>query len=350
MAQTGFWASARNHIGRFRCFFCLVFVVLLLISDIEGSQRLNWFLNIVTLLIWIVGAAAVLTPDSLALLEFKGGLTVASQSSPLLKTWNESDKSPCHWGGISRTRSGDVLSINLETHELEGIISPRLGKLKSLQKLTLSTNKLCGTILLDLGNCRSLVVLYLDGNALTGEIPEELAKLENLSELAFTENKLEGEIHPAFAALPYLTEFDLGENQLSSHVPPTIYKNVNLLWFAVNDNKLSGDITAGLEALSKLPAIRDIWMHGTNFSGTLPPSIGNAITLESLCLNNQGYGMPSFGGTILKEVGKLVNLDYIDLQDNNFTAEIGNISTLTNLNLSYGGSTGSIPSKLGKLN
>ncbi|XP_024370975.1 uncharacterized protein [Physcomitrium patens] len=347
------WAPARDHRCRFRCFLCLVDVALLLISDMEVNRRLRWVVDIVTLLVWIVGAAAALTPDGVALLEFKESLAVSSQSSPLLKTWNESDASPCHWGGISCTRSGHVQSIDLEAQGLEGVISPSLGKLQSLQELILSTNKLSGIIPPDLGNCRSLVTLYLDGNALTGEIPEELANLENLSELALTENLLEGEIPPAFAALPNLTGFDLGENRLTGHVPPAIYENVNLVWFAVNDNNLTGDITAGLEALSKLPAIGDIWMHGNSFSGTLPPSIGNAFTLESICLNNQGYGISSFGGTIPREIGKLVNLTHLDLRDNNFTGtippELGNLVLLEGMFLSNNQLTGRIPREFGRL-
>jgi hypothetical protein len=61
-------------------------------------------------------------------------------------------------------------------------------------------------------------------------------------------------------------------------------------------------------------------MEINNFSGTLPPSIGNATTLVYLSLglsNNMGgpnLGQTGgFGGQIPKELGKLVNLIELDL-------------------------------------
>ena len=109
----------------------------------------------------------------------------------------------------------------------------------------------------------------------------------------------------------------------------------------------------GLEALSKLPAIIDVWMQFNYFSGTLPPSLGNAITLKRVLLNKQSLGNSSFGGTIPKEIGKLKNLQILDIRDNNFSGsippELGSLSNLEVMYLSTNKLIGSIPREFGML-
>jgi LRR receptor-like serine/threonine-protein kinase FLS2 len=105
--------------------------------------------------------------------------------------------------------------------------------------------------------------------------------------------------------------------------------------------------------LSKLPAIEQIWLDINNFSGTLPPSIGNATTLVQLGLgfsNNPGdtnLGQTGgFGGQIPKELGKLVNLNTLFLGGNNFTGGVPpilNMSLLNYLDFGQMNLTGEIP-------
>ena len=120
----------------------------------------RWNLALATLLTWVVGMAVALTPDGLALIEFKSALTVIS---PLLENWNASDASPCSWGGINCTDSGHVRNISLLAQEpmLEGNISASLGKLEFLEGLWLDQNMLSGSIPPELGNCSSLLSLSL---------------------------------------------------------------------------------------------------------------------------------------------------------------------------------------------
>lgn len=56
------------------------------------SQILRWIVVIVSLAILLVGMVVTLTPDGLALIDFKNGLIVRS---PLLEIWNLSDVHPC---------------------------------------------------------------------------------------------------------------------------------------------------------------------------------------------------------------------------------------------------------------
>jgi hypothetical protein len=187
------------------------------------SRRLipRWNLALVTLLAWVVGMAVALTPDGLALIEFKSALTAIS---PLLEDWNASDASPCSWGGINCTDSGRVRNISLSAQEpmLEGNISASLGKLEFLEGLMLDQNMLSGSIPPELGNLSRLMMLSLGSNNLTGEIPPELGNCSNLG------------------------YFLLFRNSLSGQIPEVIYKNLNLTVIDVDDNNLYGDITTGM--------------------------------------------------------------------------------------------------------
>lgn len=103
------------------------------------KQILRRILAFITLLTMCVGMTMSLTPDGLALLEFKNGLIL---KSPLLRNRSSLDASPCSWGGIIYTVSGHVWSIvlSLQTLMLEGNISDSLGKLVSLKELLLDHN------------------------------------------------------------------------------------------------------------------------------------------------------------------------------------------------------------------
>ena len=117
---------------------------------------------------------------------------------------------------------------------------------------------------------------------------------------------------------------------------------------------------AVLDDLSKLPAIEQIVMEVNNFSGTLPPTIGNATTLSYLSLGiSSPVGSPNegqtggFGGKLPEELGKLVNLNTLNLGGNNFPGgfppEILNMSLLNNLDLGQMNLAGEIPPWLGNM-
>jgi hypothetical protein len=186
------------------------------------TQIPRWSLALVTLLLaWVVGMAVGLTPDGLALLEFKSALTAIS---PLLADWNASDASPCSWGGINCTDSGRVRNISLSAQEpmLEGNVSASLGKLKFLESLV------------------------LDQNLLSGSIPPEFGNLSRLRKLSFLNNSLTGEIPPELGNCSNLVYLSLSINSLSGEIPEVIPKNLNLMSFDVSANSLSGDITTGM--------------------------------------------------------------------------------------------------------
>ena len=155
----------------------------------------RWSLALVTLLAWFGGTMMgfALTPDGMALLQFKDALTTIS---PVLEGWNASDLSPCSWGGINCTAAGRVSEIVLtyQLPPLEGHLSTSLGELTSLEVLWLDGNLLSGSIPPEIGNLSSLMVLSLSFQNFSGEVPPELFNCRNLVQLWLNGNNFTGNI------------------------------------------------------------------------------------------------------------------------------------------------------------
>lgn len=187
-----------------------------------------------------------LTPDGVALLEFKQGLNATDGVDLLLPTWNASDVSPCRWEGIQCTSTGFVDSISLKDLK-GGVISHSLGRLEFLRMLDLESGLLQGGIPPELANCSRLETLNLMDNLLTGPIPAEFGSLPVFANLLLSRNMVVGEIPPALAALPNLSIFNVSANNLTGRVPLVLYKNVNLRLLNVGENNLTGNITTGID-------------------------------------------------------------------------------------------------------
>jgi Leucine-rich repeat (LRR) protein len=90
------------------------------------------------------------------------------------------------------------------------------------------------------------------------------------------------------------------------------------------------------------------WPDGNNLIGTIPAEIGNLSQLMSLILS---YNQLS--GSIPPGLGNLNNLSHLALNDNqlsgNIPPELGNLYSLRTLYMSYNQLTGTIPPELGNL-
>ncbi|KAG0604296.1 hypothetical protein M758_10G160300 [Ceratodon purpureus] len=323
----------------------------------ERRLRLRiWLLAIVTLLAWFAGNTTVaLTPDGLALMEFRNGLTIIS---PLLETWNVSDVSPCSWGGITCTASGDVQSIILlsQVPMLEGNISASLGKLKSLEVLSLDGNLLSGSIPPELGNLSNLKNLSLSFQKLLGEVPLQLANCSSLVELRLNENDLTGDITTvleALSKLPAIQVISLDGNSFTGTLPPSIGNATTLIYLSLGTSFASGQRGVGLEGqlpkeIGKLVNMTTLWLGGNSFSGEIPLELGNMRLLNTLWLPYN-----KLNGTIPSWLGNMVNMTKLDLTDNGFVGEIpadlGHMTSLNELGLAKNNLSGIIPSSLGNL-
>jgi hypothetical protein len=146
------------------------------------------------------------------------------------------------WYGITVTSvSGDhVTAIKLSNNQLNGTISPELGKLKYLESLMLFSNQLSGTIPSTLGNLSNLHSLYLDNNQLSGSIPSELGLLSHLKGIYLYANQLSGTIPSELGNLSNLEYLRLDANQLSGSIPSSLTNLTNLSsnWTDIGYNAL----------------------------------------------------------------------------------------------------------------
>ncbi|GJV27859.1 kinase-like domain-containing protein, partial [Tanacetum coccineum] len=104
--------------------------------------------------------------DYHALLSFKSKIT--HDPYKVLASWNHSFHF-CEWSGVScGKRHKRVTALRLISQGLEGSLSPHVGNLSFLRKLSLPNNSFQGTIPHELGRLSRLRLLYLHRNKSSG--------------------------------------------------------------------------------------------------------------------------------------------------------------------------------------
>ena len=348
--------------------------------------------------------------------------------------------------------------LSLASNQLSGPIPPELGNLSELWHLSLANNQLSGSIPPELGNLSQLAQLSLNNNQLSGPIPSVISQLNQLTGLNLNDNQLSGSIPPELGnnASEFLIIISLSGNQLSGPIPSELGNLKWLLELDLSNNQLCGLIPSELSRLSldkldlsnnhlvasddelinflylsdpdwaetqnltadtvcgdvastpvpgtnctevtEIPQIEcealvalynstdgenwdfetwglegtEIWMrtntpckwgfvscsegHITGLfleevqlNGSIPLELGNLSQLNWLDLSfNQ------LTGFIPSELGNLSMLTYLNLSDNlelsdPIPSELGSLNQLKTLNLSWNSLTGSIPNELGNL-
>ena len=211
------------------------------------------------------------------------------------------------------------------------------------------------------GSPLRIAELYLDNYGLTGEIPQELDRLSGLELVSISGNRFTGCIP---ASLKHVDNLDFYGRDLPfcngmatsgttidpercTHINPSEGVDINL--------GLLSDCEALLAARDKLAG--GVYLNWgvdirPSFEGELS-WIGVSVGGTPLRVTGLSLRGSYLQGEIPSEIGKLTNLEYIDLYDNQLTGEIpselGNLSNLKRLNLGSNYLTGEIPSELGNL-
>ena len=260
-------------------------------------------------------------------------------------------------------------SLQLADNELSGPIPPELGRFTG-SDLSLRNNQLSGPIPPELGQLTALQYLSLDGNQLSGPIPSELGQLTALRYLSIDGDTglcLPPEIRDTvFGQLATEEATNLGTGRVINNVPlciqsPTeaaIVAALRAFYFATggpdwrnDDNWLSDapfSTWYGVEATANGSGVRSLALRDNGLQGSLPSELGQLTTLEDLNLNDN-----ELSGPIPSELGQLTALEILGLAGNQLSGpippELGQLTGLASLWLRNNQLSGPIPSELGQL-
>ncbi|KAE8099118.1 hypothetical protein FH972_017123 [Carpinus fangiana] len=206
----------------------------------------------------------------------------------------------------------DGVNISAQGYEWGPTLSSSLPKLRVL---SLSNCLLSGPLDSSLLNLQSLSNIHLYGNNFSSPVPEFFADFKNLMSLDFQSSGLIGKF------------------------PEKIFHIPTLQTLSLSDNKL---LQGSLLAFPSNGSLQMLELRDTNFSGTLPHSIGNLKMLSQIDLSGC-----NFNGSIPKSMASLTQLFYLDMSNNNFVGPIPPFTmgkNLTTINLSNNDLTGQITS------
>ncbi|KAD5961603.1 hypothetical protein E3N88_13076 [Mikania micrantha] len=254
--------------------------------------------------------------DHEALLQIRSLVTLDPYGA--LSTWNNSLHF-CDWDHVyCGKRHRRVTYIELESNGVEGSLSPyvgnlsflrrlslvsrwnptflgesyingsiphTLGHLKSLKEVLLGSCNLSyinGTIPRSIGSLVGLETLILGGNQFVGNIPSTIGNLQKQKIIQLGENQLSGQIPDAMGNLSSLISLDLSSNMLEGVIPSSLGNCRNMLALYLYDNKLSGKIPTQLLQVSSLSIILDLSKN--KLFGSLPTEVGdlNMLTIMDL--------------------------------------------------------------------
>ncbi|KAL8494317.1 hypothetical protein ACS0TY_025207 [Phlomoides rotata] len=182
------------------------------------------------------------------------------------------DLSSPQWSSVSlhKDPSLQLVSLQLPSANLSGILPREIAQLTNLRSLYLSVNALSGPIPLELGYSPSLSDIDLSLNLLKGSIPASIWNLcDRLVSIRVHGNSLSGVLpEPAVpdASCKKLQVLDLGQNLFTGFFPVFIVEFSGLKHLDLGDNLFSGAIPESITALS----LERLNLSHNNFTGVLP--------------------------------------------------------------------------------
>ncbi|XP_056176525.1 receptor-like protein 6 [Syzygium oleosum] len=311
-----------------------------------------------------------------ALLEFKHSL-FQEEICPFplkLESWNLEDGDCCSWEGVECDEGmGYVTGLHLSESCLSGPINSNasLFRLAHLQSLNLAWNDFnFSRIPSAIGDLEELTSLNLSMSSFGGRIPSQVLKLTNLSSLDLSWNyklelrnpgmetvvqsltKLEHldlsslEVSAPFldavANLSSLTSLVLPYCDLQGTFPTTIFELPRLQLLDLGDNP---ELSGHLPEFRLHSPIKSLFLGWTNFSGPLPPSLGNLAFLSEFDISDS-----NLSGNIPSSIGNLTQLTILNFRNNKLSGEIpssiGKLVQLSSLDLSMNQLSGEIPASL----
>ncbi len=213
-------------------------------------------------------------------------------------------------------------------------------------KLDMFKNNLTGTLPVTIGVFTEMNQLVLSSNDIGGALPDSLIQLTKLRSLHLSGNEFIGPI-PILKILnaTAITHLYFDRNNFSGVIPPQIGQLSNLMFVNLGYNELTGSIPIEFSQLKK---ISSLYFSGNQLSGAIPPQLSEMTNLRTLTFTDN-----NFTGTIPPELGNLTTLGSLSFAGNQLTGtippELGQLTNLYALSLNGNQLTGTIPPELGQL-
>ncbi|XP_075650084.1 uncharacterized protein LOC142620629 [Castanea sativa] len=197
--------------------------------------------------------------------------------------------------------SSHLKYLRMGRTRFSGEIPASIGNLVSLEYLDFTYCNLSGLVPPSLGNLSMLTYLDLSGNHFKGQLPSSFSNLTKLNSLILISCGLIGEFPIGILQLPNLQFLELFNNSDLVGYFPESYLSSHLKYLGV---------------------------RRTRFSGEIPASIGNLVSLEYLDFTDC-----ILSGLVPLSLGNLSMLTYLDLSGNHFKGQLpSSFSNLTKLN------------------
>ena len=253
-------------------------------------------------------------------------------------------------GGSDWTNSSGWLETPV-LDEWYGVTANALGRVVTLD---LTSNGLTGDLPASVGKLAEMTALRVDSNALSGRLPSTLAQLP-LQEFHYADTGL---------CVPALSSFQTWLNGIASHegtgmecdlqsdreILVALYESTDGPNWTRSDNWLTDAPLGDWYGVATDASGRVVYLYlyRNNLAGPIPPELGNLASVTTL---NLGYNL--LNGPIPPEFGNLDSLESVELWQNNLTgpipAELGTLANLEGLFLNRNNLAGAIPAELGKL-
>ncbi|KAI3461252.1 hypothetical protein Pfo_017915 [Paulownia fortunei] len=305
---------------------------------------------IVVLFICLLGGVNGFTDqnDFKILNDFRDGL-----KNPELLKWPARGNDPCGppaWPNVFCS-NGRVTQIQVQGLGLEGPLPQNLNQLDKLQNVGLQKNKFNGKLptfsglsdlqfaYLDFNEFDTIPadffhgltdvrVLALDNNPFNQSsgwtIPSELAESSQLVNFSCSGCNIVGPVPDFFGKFPSLASLKLSYNSLTGNIPSTFRDSMlQILW--LNDQE-GGGMTGPIDVIGTMVGLTKVWLHGNQFTGSIPDDIGHLTSLRELNLNRN-----RLVGLIPASLANM-NLQLLDLNNNMF---MGPIPKFKAANVSY---------------
>ncbi|PHT49342.1 hypothetical protein CQW23_09089 [Capsicum baccatum] len=209
-----------------------------------------------------------------------------------------------------------------------GEIPKQISNLVELEVLILGYNSFSGRLNMEIFNISGLRIIDLTFNNLSGSLPPNIGSILPNIEVLYLGNltNLEGTVPHSISNCSKPTILELSYNQLTGLIPNSLGYLTHLQYLNLGGNNLTSDSSLSfLTSLSNNRNLTVLYLYFNPLNGMLPASTGNLST-----------SLRKFYANSCKIKGRIPN-------------EVGNISSLLDLDLSGNNLVGSIPTSIGNL-